>query len=102
MKANTLVIEDLKLSKEDSKALLMEMIRQQINLCKTQYHSKWLKDHAASRKETDENIERLRMKKKEIEEMFAQIGSNSETVDISFSINVKTAQDKMVESLAYS
>lgn len=102
MKEYTFVIEDHNLSKEESRTVLMELIRQQINLYKTQFHAKWSKDHNVSRKETDESIEHLRMKRKEIEELFAQIESNTEMVDISFSINVKTAQDKMVESLAYS
>lgn len=102
MNAKSIKIEDLHLSKEDSKALLLEMISQQINLCKTQYHAKWLKDHTISRKETDENIERLRAKRKEIENMFAAINGSSKEVDISFSISIKTAQEQQVETLEYS
>lgn len=102
MNAKSINIEDLNLSKEDSKALLLEMISQQINLCKTKYHAKWLKDHTVSRKETDENIERLRAKRKEIENMFANMNGSSDSVDISFSISIKTGQEKKVETLEYS
>lgn len=102
MNTKSINIEDLNLSKEDSKALLLEMISQQINLCKTKYHAKWLKDHTVSRKETDENIERLRAKRKEIENMFANMNGSSDSVDISFSISIKTGQEKKVETLEYS
>lgn len=102
MNAKSINIEDLNLSKEDSKAFLLEMISQQINLCKTKYHAKWLKDHTVSRKETDENIERLRAKRKEIENMFANMNGSSDSVDISFSISIKTGQEKKVETLEYS
>lgn len=102
MEAKKVVIDDLHMSKEDSKALLLEMISQQINQCKTQYHAKWLKDHTISRDETNKNIARLRAKREEIEKMFDQIPSDDGAVNISFSINVTTADKKMVETLVYS
>lgn len=88
MNTNTVIIDDLNLSKKESKEVLLSMINQQINHCKIQYLSKWERDHSTSIEGSRSMVQQLERKKSEIEDLIDTL--EDESLQISFQIHVKS------------
>lgn len=100
MNTNKLVFKDPKLPKDVSKEMLLSILSEQIRFHRMNYLSSWEKNHSISNEETERRIQLLKRKKEEIEEIYNQI--ENDLIDISLSVDIKTAARKFEPELENS
>ena len=102
MNTNRIIIEEEGLLQQTSKALLLEVIDNQIKKLKLDFLSQWERDHSHSDKDCNAQIKTLEAKKEEINQLFENVDSATEKVDLVFSISKQTEAQIEHAHLEYS